>query len=73
MTRSSSGSGLLRRCAIGLWLCGIALVGLLRFYMKIAEDPGTEPALDAWLWLAGSVLVAIIGTIVLLRELRRKP
>ncbi len=54
-------SGLLQRCALGLWFCAIAALGLLRYAMRYLHEG--EPAADAvmWLWLLGSLLVGAIG------------
>lgn len=61
MSRSAS------RYALGLWFCGIAVLGLLRFWLKAREAGDLPLALDAWLWLAGSLLCALIGVVALLR------
>lgn len=63
---------LLRRCALGIWLCGIALIGVVEF-RRFAYAGGTLSLTPvAWLWLAGSTLTGIVGIALLLRELRRR-
>ncbi|TWI00236.1 hypothetical protein IP90_02782 [Luteimonas cucumeris] len=57
------------RYALGLWFCGIAALGLLRFWAKVRES-GTPLPFDAWLWLIGSLICALIGVIALLRTRR---
>ena len=63
-------SGLLQRCALGLWFCAIAALGLLRYAMRYFRD--SEHAGDAvmWLWLIGSVLVGAIGVRLVWRALK---
>lgn len=62
---------LIRRCALGIWLCGIALLGMVEFrrYAQAGEGLAMTPV--AWMWLAGSTVTGIIGVALLLRELRR--
>lgn len=55
--------GFWARHAIGLWMCGIGLLGLLQFHLR-----GTGPI--GWLWLAGGVLVLGIGIALLVRQRR---
>lgn len=55
--------GFWARHAIGLWLCGIGLLGLLQFHLHGA-------GLIAWLWLAGGVAVLGIGIALLVRQRR---
>lgn len=62
---------LLRRCAMGLWFCAIALLGLLQFSQRAFDDGRFEPGLLAWLWLAGSVACALVGAVLLARQWRR--
>lgn len=60
------------RYALGLWFCGIAALGLLRFWMKLRES-GTLPLpVDAWLWLAGSLVCALVGMIALFKARGRR-
>ncbi len=68
--------GLLRRGAIGIWFCAIGALGLLQFYMRAAcqrTSCGGSFAADtiAWLWLAGSVVVALAGIAILVRAVRQ--
>jgi hypothetical protein len=62
---------LLRRCALGIWLCGIALMGVVEF--RRAAPAGDTLAMTpvAWLWLVGSTVTGIAGIALLVRELRR--
>ncbi|MGN7725898.1 hypothetical protein ACTJIL_08810 [Luteimonas sp. 22616] len=62
---------LLRRCALGIWLCGIALLGVVEFrrYALAGEDLSMTPV--AWMWLVGSTVTGVVGVVLLLRELRR--
>lgn len=62
---------LLRRCALGLWLGGVAALGLLQFGMRAFEGGGFTPTTVAWLWLGGSVVVAAIALVLLVRALKR--
>ncbi|QSX75128.1 hypothetical protein HIV01_000685 [Lysobacter arenosi] len=62
--------GLLQRCALGLWFCAIAALGLLRYAMRYLRDG--EHAGDAvmWLWLVGSLVVGAIGVRLVYRALK---
>jgi hypothetical protein len=68
---SPAPASLLRRCALGIWLCGIALLGAVEFrrYAQAGEGLAMTPV--AWMWLVGSTVTGIIGVALLLRELRR--
>jgi hypothetical protein len=60
---------LLRRCALGIWLCGIAVLGMVEF--RRAAFAGEVLAMTpiAWMWLAGSTVTGVIGIALLVREL----
>ncbi len=62
---------LIRRCALGIWLCGIALLGVVEFrrYALAGGEFSMTPV--AWMWLAGSVVTGVVGIALLVRELRR--
>ncbi|HEY9400371.1 MAG TPA: hypothetical protein VIP76_02555 [Luteimonas sp.] len=68
MTANPPSPGLLRRCALGLWLCGIAALGAVEFVRAAFVDGSFAPALVGWLWLVGSVTCAIVGIALLVRE-----
>ena len=55
---------------LGLWLCGLALLGLARSWLYLVRDAGAAGAIG-WIWLAGSVLMAAAGAGLLLRSLLR--
>ena len=57
----------LRRFALGLWFLGLGVLGLLRYGMKAARDADLASDPVAWLWLAGSVVVCVIGIIDIAR------
>ncbi|MEN1956357.1 hypothetical protein [Luteimonas changyuni] len=61
---------------LGLWLCGLAILGLARTWMYLVRDGGAADAVG-WIWLAGSLLMAGIGIVLLARGLpgaaRRRP
>lgn len=65
------GFTLLRRCALGLWLCAIALLGVMEFRRAAYADGGFALNTPAWLWLAGSTVTGVVGVLLLLRELHR--
>ena len=69
----SRGRSVIRRCALGTWLCGIALMGMVEFRRHALTDDGLSMTPVAWLWLAGSAATGVIGIALLVRELRRKP
>lgn len=60
------------RYALGLWFCGIGVLGLLQFYLRAFEDGVFLPSTIAWLWLAGAALVIAIGVATILRAARRR-
>ena len=64
--------GLLRRYALGLWLCGIAALGAIEFHRAAFASGTYAPSLVAWLWLAGTCATGLFGVALLLRELRRR-
>ena len=64
--------GLLRRCALGLWLCGIAALGVMEFWRAAFGHGAFAPTPVAWLWLAGAVTTALVGIVLLERELRAR-
>lgn len=62
---------LLRRCALGLWLCAVAALGLLQFGMRAFDGGVFAPTSIAWVWLGGSVVVAVVAVVLLVRALKR--
>ena len=55
---------------LGLWLCGLAVLGLARSWMYLVRDGGTAGAVG-WIWCGGSLLMAAIGAALLVRGLLR--
>ena len=53
---------------LGLWLCGLAMLGLARAWLFLVRDAGSAGAIG-WIWLWGSVLLAAVGLGLLLRGL----
>jgi hypothetical protein len=68
MSASDPSPGLLRRCALGLWLCGIAALGAMEFVRAAFGDGAFVPTLVGWLWLVGSGACALVGVTLLVRE-----
>lgn len=70
MTGGRGARALLARSKLALWFAGLALLGYLRFWMKVVRE---QHALDAvaWMWLAGSVLMTLVAVVLFMRELRR--
>lgn len=60
------------RNLLGLWFCGLSLLGYLRFFMKVFRTPPSALDAVAWLWLGGSVALSIIGVALIMREVRRR-
>lgn len=56
---------------LGLWLCGLAVLGLVRSWMYLVRDSGATGPLG-WIWLGGSLLMVAAGTALLLRGLLRR-
>ncbi|MBB1472640.1 hypothetical protein H5368_06325 [Luteimonas sp. MC1782] len=55
---------------LGLWFCGLAVLGLARAWLYLVRDGGTAGAVG-WAWLAGSLLLAGIGLGLACRGLAR--
>ncbi|MGY0650534.1 hypothetical protein ACW7GZ_01490 [Luteimonas sp. A537] len=53
---------------LGLWLCGLAILGLARTWMYLVRDGGAAGAVG-WIWFGGSLLMAVIGFVLLARGL----
>ena len=56
---------------LGLWLCGLAALGLARAWLYLVRDAGGAGAVG-WVWLGGSLLMAAAGLALLLRGLGRR-
>lgn len=61
----------LRRSALGLWLCLVALLGTVQFLGRAFVDGVFAPGFIAWLWAGGSLLVGAIGVVLVGRALIR--
>ena len=55
---------------LGLWLCGLAALGLTRAWLYLVRDAAAAGAVG-WIWLWGSMLLAGIGLALLVRGLMR--
>lgn len=62
---------LVRRCALGIWLCGIALLGVVEFRRHALAGDVLAMTPVAWMWLAGSTITGVVGIALLVRELHR--
>ncbi len=62
---------LLRRCALGIWLCGIAVLGLVECHRAAFAGDVLAMSPIAWMWLAGSTVTGVVGIVLLVRELLR--
>ena len=62
---------MLRRAALGLWFCAIAALGLMQFYRRAFHEGAFSPDATAWLWLGGSLVLAVLGTVLAARAARR--
>ncbi len=72
MASGSPGTrGWLRRAALGWWLLGVGLLGLLRAAMKIMDDAAWMRDPVTLAWLVGSVAVLAWGALATARALRR--
>jgi hypothetical protein len=56
---------------LGLWLCGLAVVGLARAWLYLVRDAGGAGPVG-WIWLGGSLLMAAAGIVLLLRGAMRR-
>ena len=57
----------LHRYALGLWFCALAALGGLRYGAVALRDPQRLARVDAQLWLYGSLALAALGLLLLLR------
>lgn len=62
---------LLHRAALGFWFCAIAALGLLQFYGRAFRGASFSPDTPAWLWLAGSLVLVVLGMGIIVRAARR--
>lgn len=51
---------------LGLWLCGLAALGLARAWLYLVRDGGTAGPVG-WLWLGGSIVLTCLGLVLLAR------
>lgn len=65
----ASPRGRRRADPLGLWLCGLAALGLARAWLYLVRDAGAAGAVG-WIWFGGSVLLGVAGLVLLLRGLR---
>ncbi|WP_226468808.1 hypothetical protein [Luteimonas panaciterrae] len=59
-----------RRYALAIWFCGIAVIGAMEFHRTAFAAGHFAPTFIAWLWLAGTLVTAVIGILLALRERR---
>jgi hypothetical protein len=57
----------LARHALGLWFLAIAALGFMRWWMKVGREGASMQTPDVALWLAGSIVLAVIGLLALWR------
>lgn len=67
---ATSNPGRRRFDPLGLWLCGLGVLGLARAWLYLVREAATYDPV-AWTWLGGSLLMAGIGIALLARGLRR--
>ena len=67
-TRADTPVAARRPDPLGLGLCGLAILGLLRSWMYLVRDAAAAGAVG-WIWLGGSLLMAVVGAVLLLRGL----
>lgn len=65
-------TGLLQRCALGLWFCALAALGLLRYFMGHSRHPEHAADTVMRLWLGGSILLGLVGVYLLVRALKSR-
>jgi|GEM_PF-1098977 len=63
-------AGLLAREALGFWLLGLGVLGLVRGWMRATRHGGFELETIAALWLAGSAVVVVLGALRIWRSAR---
>src|SRR3546814_13574497 len=54
---------------MGIWLCGVALVGVVEFRRYSMAGGEFSMTQVAWMWLVGSIITGAIGIALLVREL----
>jgi len=71
MSGRPPGASLLRRGALGFWLCGLGVLGLTRAYLAAFRGGGFAADAVTWIWLGGSALVMVIGMLLVVQAVRR--
>ncbi|WP_123768663.1 hypothetical protein [Vulcaniibacterium tengchongense] len=61
----------MRRAALGLWFCGLAVLGLLRVLARALRDADFLADAPTRLWLYGSLGLLALGLPLTFRALRR--
>jgi hypothetical protein len=61
MTDTRPAPGLLQRSALGLWFCGLSVLGLLRVFARYSRDPSALADTVMQFWLGGSLLLGVLG------------
>ena len=51
---------------LGLWLCGMAGLGMARAWLYLVRDAGAAGAVG-WIWFGGSWLLGAAGLVLLVR------
>ncbi len=72
MPASKRGGSLFVRSPLGFWFCGIAALSLLQFWLRAFDGDRFQPTGIAWAWLAGGLVLAVLGLVLVVRELRRR-
>lgn len=68
MPQPQRASSPIRRYALAIWFCGIAVIGAMEFHRTAFAASHFAPTFVAWLWLAGTLVTAAIGILLALRE-----
>lgn len=53
---------------LGLWMCGLAVLGGARAWLYLVRD--ATPGPYGWMWLGGSLLLAVLGIVLIVRNRR---
>ena len=69
MTDPRPSPGLLQRSALGLWFCGLSVLGLLRVYARYSRDGHALTDTTMQVWLGGSLLLGVFGLWLLARAI----
>ena len=56
------------RNPLGLWFCALSILGYLHVVASALRDPAFSPDAVDWVWLAGSMVLSVVGIALIVRS-----